>query len=196
MPTTPETLKYIVIGSSGVGKTAILTRLENDVFRNDAHPTIGVDFVISKIDVQGQSFKLHIWDTAGQERFKALAKSYFRCAMGVILVFDITERRSFDDVNQWLMDVHSQCEPNVAVTLVGNKRDLESVRAVSLSEATDFARFHHINYVETSARTGENITDAFYQSVLTFLNRRPRTADQTKSVDFRDQPPSLFNCQC
>jgi small GTP-binding protein len=192
---SPNTLKYVVAGSSGVGKTSILTFLEERVFLEGSHPTVGIDFVTAMIDVEGQPFKLHLWDTAGQERFRSLAKSYFRPAMGVILVFDITDRRSFDDVNQWLADAHSLCEPNVPITLLGNKLDMEEARAVSRSEAASFADLHQLKYFETSALKGDGIIEAFQKSVATLLVRRHRTGD-TDSIGDLPSKRGGFACRC
>lgn len=156
--------KFIVIGSSGVGKTAILKRLVDDVFTGESQSTIGVEFIATTIDVDGQSVKLQVWDTAGQERFRSIAKAYFRSAIGVILVFDLTDRKSFEDLNQWLNDVHSLCDPNAVVTLIGNKSDLIGQRAITQSEAEAFASMHTLSYLETSALGGDNVQEAFQRT--------------------------------
>ncbi|OHS97216.1 Ras-related protein Rab-4B [Tritrichomonas foetus] len=158
---TALSFKFIIIGSSGVGKTAILKRLVEDTFSSDSQSTIGVEFDSTVIEVDGQQIKLQIWDTAGQERFRSIAKAYFRNAVGVILVFDITERKTFDDVNMWLNDVHSLCDPTAVCILIGNKADLADNRVVTLAEAEQFAQHHQLNYLETSAQNGENINEAF-----------------------------------
>jgi small GTP-binding protein len=155
------TFKFIVIGSSGVGKTAILKRLIDDVFSGESQTTIGVEFMATLIQVDGVTIKLQIWDTAGQERFRAIAKAYFRSAIGVLLVFDLSDRNSFEDLSHWLNDVHTLCDPNAVVTLLGNKSDLVNERAVTVTEAETFAQLHQLVYVETSALGGTNIQEAF-----------------------------------
>jgi small GTP-binding protein len=166
-----KTFKFIVIGSSGVGKTAILKRLVDDVFSTESQSTIGVEFLATNIDVDGQSVKLQIWDTAGQERFRSIAKAYFRSAIGVILVFDLADRKSFDDLNQWLNDIHALCDPNAVVTLIGNKLDLVPQRKVSQGEANNFAQMHQLTYLETSALGGDNVQDAFHRTASAILRR-------------------------
>ena len=156
-----EYIKFIVIGSSGVGKTAILTRLVSNTFSDDTTSTVGVEFVSSEVTIDGKNIKLQIWDTAGQERFRAIAKNYFHSAAGVILVFDLTSRKSFDDLTQWMNDVHQHCDQNIVVTLVGNKCDLKDDRCISENEAKDFAESHHLEYIETSALNGNNIKYVF-----------------------------------
>ena len=169
--TTSYSFKFIIIGSSGVGKTAILKRLVEDTFSADSQSTIGVEFDSTMIEVDNQQIKLQIWDTAGQERFRSIAKAYFRNAVGVILVFDITERKTFDDVNMWLNDVHSLCDPTAVVMLIGNKADLSDNRVVTLAEAEQFAQHHQLQYLETSAMNGTNVKEAFVK-VATQIYRK------------------------
>ena len=173
--------KFIVIGSSGVGKTAILTRLVDHTFTGESQSTIGVEFIATDIDVDGTPVKLQIWDTAGQERFRAIAKAYFRSAIGVILVFDLTDRKSFDDLTQWLNDVHAHCDPNAVVTLIGNKSDLEASRKISESEAKAFADLHQLNYLETSALGGDNVELAFQTTASTVLRTVANVNDLMKN---------------
>ena len=169
--TSQFSYKFIIIGSSGVGKTAIMKRLVENTFSTDSQSTIGVEFDSTSIEVDGQSVKLQIWDTAGQERFRSIAKAYFRNAVGVILVFDITERKTFDDVNMWLNDVHTLCDPSACVILIGNKSDLASSRVVTMAEAENFAAHHQLTYLETSARLGDNVKESFVK-VATAIYRK------------------------
>jgi small GTP-binding protein len=159
-----NSFKFVVVGSSGVGKTALLQRLVDDNFSADGGPTVGVEYISSGFDIDGSSVKLQIWDTAGQEKFRSIARSYFRHAVGVILVFSLADRQSFDDLATWLSDVQQYCDPNASVTLVGNKLDLASERAVLASEAQQFALSHHLTYIEASARDGENVAEAFFRA--------------------------------
>lgn len=174
--------KFIVIGSSGVGKTAILKRLVDDVFTGESQSTIGVEFIATSIDVDGNTVKLQIWDTAGQERFRSIAKAYFRSAIGVILVFDLSDRKSFEDLNQWLSDVHALCDPNAVVTLIGNKSDLVDSRSVTATEAESFAQLHQLTYLETSALGGDNIQEAFQRTAAAVF-RKSLTNKDIKTTD-------------
>ncbi|OHT07669.1 Ras-related protein Rab-4B [Tritrichomonas foetus] len=163
--------KFIVIGSSGVGKTAILKRLVDDVFTGESQSTIGVEFLATSIEIDGQVIKLQIWDTAGQERFRSIAKAYFRSAIGVILIFDLTDRKSYDDLNHWLGDVHTLCDPNAVITLIGNKCDLVDTRVITATEADNFAKVHQLTYLETSARDGDNIQETFQRTAAAVYRR-------------------------
>ena len=163
--------KFIVIGSSGVGKTAILKRLVEDTFTEESQSTIGVEFDSTIIPIDDKKVKLQIWDTAGQERFRSIAKAYYRNAVGVVLVFDITERKSFDELSTWLNDVHTLCDPNAVIQLIGNKCDLTEERVVTLTEAENFAQQHHMQYLETSAKAGDNVRETFVRVATAIMSK-------------------------
>jgi small GTP-binding protein len=163
--------KFIIIGNSGVGKTAILKRLIQNSFTEEGTSTIGVEFDSKVIAVGGRAVKLQIWDTAGQERFRSIAKTYYRNAVGVVLVFDIADRKSFEDLNSWINDAHIHCHPNASIQLIGNKSDLIQKRTVAESEAQEFAVRHHMDYIETSAKGGENIRELFVRLATSIINK-------------------------
>jgi small GTP-binding protein len=173
--TQVPTYKFIIIGSAGVGKTAILKRLVDNSFSEESQSTIGVEFDTTILTVENRKVKLQIWDTAGQERFRSIARTYYRNAIGVILVFDVADRRSFDELSQWLRDIHSLCDPNAIIQLIGNKADLKARRLITLTEAEAFASHHKLQYLETSARLGENVSEAFVRVVTTILNKGYRS---------------------
>jgi small GTP-binding protein len=160
-PSVTSTFKIVVVGSSGVGKSAIVQRLVDNTFREETQSTVGVEFKPFIIRVDEQTVKLQIWDTAGQERFKSVSKAYFRNAVGAVLVNDITSDASFDDLSNWLHDLQQLCHPSAYILLVGNKADLESDRKVGVQQAKDFAESHQLEYLETSALTGSNVTETF-----------------------------------
>jgi small GTP-binding protein len=153
--------KIVVVGSSGVGKTAIVNQLVTKTFKEEGQPTIGVEFKSFAIQAEGENVKLQIWDTAGQERFRSVSKAYFRNAIGAVLVFDLTQKPTFDEVNTWLNDLNSLCAPNAYIIMVGNKSDLRDERAVSAGEADEASKRYGLEYIETSAKDGSGIADAF-----------------------------------
>jgi small GTP-binding protein len=177
------TYKFIVVGSSGVGKTAILKRLVEDTFTDDSLSTIGVEFDSTVVTVDNRKVKLQIWDTAGQERFRAIAKAYYRNAAGVFVVYDLTDRRSFDDLNSWMGDIHALCDANAVIQLIGNKADLASRRVVTVAEAERFAGHHHIMYMETSAKLGANIREAFVKVTAAILGKKSGQAPPTPTAN-------------
>lgn len=153
--------KIVVVGASSVGKSSLIKRLVQDIFIDLTTSTTGADYYSYNCIVNNEDTKLQIWDTAGQERFRSISKSYFRNAVGAVLVFDITNSDSFDQLTNWLNDLHNLCSTNAYIILIGNKSDLVEQRQIGESLIQDFATRHQLHYVETSAKTGANIKEAF-----------------------------------
>jgi small GTP-binding protein len=190
---TVVSCKFIIIGDSGVGKTAILRRLIENSFSEVSQTTVGVEFDSKMLTIGDRKMKLQIWDTAGQERFKSIARAYYRNAVGVILVYDITDRQSFDNLSNWLNVVQSLCNPNAVIQLIGNKIDLEARRDVSQSEAEAFAERHQMNYLETSAKAGDNIGEAFVRVATTILKKGLASAPVLDKSPMMTETPVLVN---
>merc|ERR1711874_118615 len=161
--------KYIIIGDMGVGKSCLLHQFTEKKFMADCPHTIGVEFGSKIIPVGGKTVKLQIWDTAGQERFRSVTRSYYRGAAGALLVYDITSRESFNALSNWLTDARTLASPAIVILLVGNKEDLEDEREVTFLEASRFAQEHDLVFCETSAKTGENVEEAFLKCSKTIL---------------------------
>ena len=153
--------KILLVGNSSVGKSSLFLRFVDDVWNDVFVPTIGVDFKIKTLKINEQNVKLQIWDTAGQERFRTIISSYYKGAQGILLVFDLTEKESFESLNNWLIEIEKNANKNVVKILIGNKCDLEDKRVISYSQAKDFADSNGLKYVETSAKTNNNVTEAF-----------------------------------
>jgi len=155
--------KFCIVGNSAVGKSSILVQLTDKRFLGaGSEPTIGVEFGSRLIDLDdGRKIKLQIWDTAGQESSRAVSRSYYRGAEGCLLVFDVLNRRSFLDLHIWLDDLKQWAEEEVVIILVGNKVDSEESREVTSEEGKDWARENGMEYVETSAKTGQGVEEAF-----------------------------------
>ncbi|KAF2068909.1 hypothetical protein CYY_009770 [Polysphondylium violaceum] len=154
-------LKILVIGDSGVGKSCMLLRFADNRFTDSYISTIGVDFCIRTIELDGKKIKLQIWDTAGQERFKTITTSYYRGAHGLIIVYDITSMESFNSIKRWLIDVDRFASPSVLKLIVGNKCDLSAKRVVDFKVAKKFADELNIPIMETSAKDSTAIDEAF-----------------------------------
>lgn len=156
--------KYIVIGDSSVGKTSLISSLLYNKFSKDFSTTIGVDFCTKMISLDDNTIvKMQIWDTAGQESFKSITKCYYRGAIGCIIVFDITNRRSFENVNFWLQDVNnSERTDKREIILVGNKKDLEKQRTVSKKDIDILLKENsNISYMELSAYDNDKVLNCF-----------------------------------
>ena len=153
--------KLLLIGNSSVGKSSLLFRFVENVWDDSFVPTIGVDFKLKTMEVNGKKVKLQIWDTAGQERFKNITASYYRGGNGVLVVYDITDRDSFENLNSWLIEIEKNANKNVYKLLIGNKCDLEDKRKVTYQEGKDFATSNGMQFIETSAKTDTKVKDAF-----------------------------------
>eukprot|EP01106_Pelomyxa_sp_JSP_P013041 TRINITY_DN3762_c0_g1_i1.p1 TRINITY_DN3762_c0_g1~~TRINITY_DN3762_c0_g1_i1.p1 ORF type:complete len:212 (+),score=65.86 TRINITY_DN3762_c0_g1_i1:1020-1655(+) len=166
--------KLLLIGDSGVGKSCLLLRFADDMYTESYISTIGVDFKIRTIELEGKTVKLQIWDTAGQERFRTITSSYYRGAHGIIVVYDITDTVSFDNVKHWLQEIDRYACENVNKLLVGNKSDLAGKRAVEYSTAKEYADSIGISFLETSAKNSTNVENAFIKMATEIKNRMPR----------------------
>ena len=154
--------KLLLIGNSAVGKSSLLLRFSDNIFNESFLPTIGVDFKIRTFDLSNKTVKLQIWDTAGQERFKTITSSYYKGAHGIILVYDITDRQTFKDIENWLSEVEKFANENVVKLVIGNKSDLESNRQVTREEGQEFADSLGVKFLETSAKECTNVEKSFF----------------------------------
>ncbi|KAK6295734.1 hypothetical protein J4Q44_G00334470 [Coregonus suidteri] len=153
--------KLLLIGDSGVGKSCLLLRFADDTYTESYISTIGVDFKIRTIEMDGKTVKLQIWDTAGQERFRTITSSYYRGAHGIIIVYDVTDQESFNNVKQWLEEIDRYACENVSKLLVGNKCDLVSKKVVDYATGQEFALSLKIPFLETSAKNADNVEKSF-----------------------------------
>jgi len=153
--------KLLLIGDSGVGKSCLLLRFADDTYTESYISTIGVDFKIRTIELEGKTVKLQIWDTAGQERFRTITSSYYRGAHGIIVVYDVTDNDTFTNVKQWLQEIDRYASEGVNKLLVGNKSDLTGKKVVEYSVAKEFAEQLGITFLETSAKNATNVEQAF-----------------------------------
>lgn len=154
--------KLLLIGDSGVGKSCLLLRFSDDTYTNDYISTIGVDFKIKTVELDGKTVKLQIWDTAGQERFRTITSSYYRGAHGIIIVYDVTDHDSFNDVKMWLQEIDRYATAGVLKLMVGNKSDLQDKRMVEYDVAKEFADSLQIPFLETSALDSSNVEEASF----------------------------------
>lgn len=154
-------IKLLMIGDSGVGKTCLLLRYANDSFSPTFITTIGIDFKIKNVDIDGKRVKLQIWDTAGQERFRTITTSYFRGAQGIVLVYDVTDRRSFESIRNWISQIQQHADVHVNKILVGNKCDMVDEKVVSTEEGKKLAKEFGMDFWEASAKNDTNVEQCF-----------------------------------
>jgi Ras-related protein Rab-8A len=159
---TAQNIKLLTIGDSAVGKTCLISQFARDSFNPNFITTIGIDYKIKEVDIDGSKYKLLIWDTAGQERFRTITTSYFRGCQGILLVYDITVRKTFDNVSNWMDQIIQVNDgQHVCKILIGNKCDLEDARKVSEAEGKQLAEEYKIPFMETSAMNNTNVQEAF-----------------------------------
>ena len=171
--------QLLIIGNSIVGKTSILTKYTSKAYTESYVATVGLDFFTKDESIDGKTIRIKIWDTAGQERYKAITKCFFQRAQGIIIVFDVTNKRSFDDLKMWIDSIKSQSKltedlENMPIILIGNKIDLPK-RVIDKETALNFAKEQNLEYYETSAKTGEGIDNAIKElvkKVMVYINKK------------------------
>lgn len=167
--------KFVLIGDSAVGKTAMCKKFCENTFDLHQPQTVALEFGTRSIEIEGQRIKLQIWDTAGQERFHSITRAYFRSSTAIFLIYDVTNRDSFAHLSSWIEDAQRLSPPTSIKVLVGNKTDLvdgssdnnesqKSKRAVLTEEAQDYAHQNGLKFFETSALSGDRINDTFIET--------------------------------
>lgn len=178
--------KVIMLGDSGVGKSNVLLRFTKGGFVPDSKPTVGVEFAAKTVQMENNKLvKAQVWDTAGQERYRLIASSYYRRAVGALLVYDVTDRRSFEHIVKWLREVEQFADEDCLVMLVGNKIDLDDKRAVQLMDGREFALKNKIAFIETSALDDIGIDAAFQhllQAIYNLQENKKRLAAERGEV--------------
>jgi len=168
-----QSLKIVLLGDSGVGKTSIVNYFVTGGNPGMTKPTVGAAFVNKPMNIDGSSFDLLIWDTSGQEIYRGLAPMYYRNAAIAFIVYDITKGKTFDSVQYWVDELHKNLDENVVVLIIGNKCDLEPQRQVESATAQNWAMEHKAMFLETSASTGMQIERAFQMCVKKFCSSVP-----------------------
>ncbi|EPS57442.1 hypothetical protein M569_17375 [Genlisea aurea] len=174
--------KIVLIGDSAVGKSNLLARFARNEFYPNSKSTIGVEFQTQKVMIKGKEVKAQIWDTAGQERFRAVTSAYYRGAVGALLVYDVTRRKTFDSVARWLDELHTHSDMNVVTILVGNKSDLKGSREVATSEGKSLAEDRGLFFIETSALDSSNVGAAFQTVVREIYEILSRKVIQSREL--------------
>ena len=167
--------RYIIVGDMAVGKSCLLLQFTDHKFRYQHELTIGVDFGGKTIQVNNKNIKIQIWDTAGQEAFQAITRTYYKGAIGALLVYDITRKETFDHIKKWYEEVKLNGSKDVCCILIGNKKDLEEQRQVKYEEGKQLAEEHCLLFLETSAKTAENVEECFKISAERILKQITRT---------------------
>lgn len=158
----PKTHKTILLGDSGVGKTSLLVKFDTGKFQSgNFSATVGIGFTNKVVTVDDTRVKLQIWDTAGQERFRSVTHAYYRDAHALLLLYDVTNKTSFDNIRAWLGEIREYAQEDVVIMLIGNKADFGANREVRREDGERLAREYNVTFMETSAKSGQNVDLAF-----------------------------------
>ena len=194
-------MKLILVGDSGVGKTNILSKYLKNNFDPDSKATVGVEFGTKNIEIDNKKIKVQIWDTAGQERYKSITSTYYKGAKGAFIVYDITRKSTFDNIDKWIGDLKNNGDENMIVYLVGNKSDLNDMREVRKDEAMTKSEKYNIAFSETSALYGDNIHKIFQDLMeKVYINfyrnvNTNREKEINKGVDLNEESNEKNNNQ-
>ena len=169
--------KILLLGDTSVGKTCFLMRYTDNTFQEIHISTIGLDYKLKNVQLEdGKIVKIQIWDTAGQDRFRSITKNYYKGAHGIILIYDVTDKKTYENVKAWIEQIREEVSDNVTIILVGNKIDDFEGRKVKKEEGEKAAKEFGLSFFECSAKTGENIDLIFNELVK-------RTVEQFSKSD-------------
>ncbi|KAJ5075290.1 ras-related protein rab-5c [Anaeramoeba ignava] len=158
---TPNASKIVILGDSGVGKTSLALRFTHNEFHDLELSTVGAKCFTKSVHVADKDVHFSIWDTAGQERFQSLAPIYYRNSRAAIIVYDITQKKSFHEAERWVDEMKRHGDEDLVIALIGNKSDLNEYREVKMKVAQEYALKNNLIFLETSAKTGEHVEDLF-----------------------------------
>ncbi|XP_067135075.1 ras-related protein Rab-37-like isoform X2 [Centruroides vittatus] len=173
--------KTILVGDSGVGKTSLLVQFDQGKFQTGSFSaTVGIGFTNKIVNVDETKVKLQIWDTAGQERFRSVTHAYYRDAHALLLLYDVTNKTSFDNTRAWLGEINEYAQDDVVIMLIGNKADVSAEREVKYEDGERLAKEYGVTFMETSAKTGMNVDLAFMAVARELLYNQTKEPDEAR----------------
>jgi Ras-related protein Rab-11A len=177
--------KLILIGDSCVGKSNILLKYLKNQFNENSKTTIGVEFGTKNIIINNKRIKIQIWDTAGQERYRSITSAYYKGAKGALIVYDITRKNTFDNIDKWITDLKLNGDKNICIIILGNKSDLIDKREINKNDGIKKAEMYKTAFLETSALNGDNISKAFDELIeqIVINNKNIFQDDNENEID-------------
>ena len=177
--------KLILIGDSYVGKSNILLKYLKNQFNENSKTTIGVEFGTKNIIINNKRIKIQIWDTAGQERYRSITSAYYKGAKGALIVYDITRKNTFDNIDKWITDLKLNGDKNIYIIILGNKSDLIDKREINKNDGIKKAEMYKTAFLETSALNGDNISKAFDELIeqIVINNKNIFQDDNENEID-------------
>ena len=175
--------KIVLIGDTSVGKTNILSKYLTDEFDAKSKATVGVEFGVKNFKIENNIVKVQIWETAGEERYRSITNAYYKGAKGSLLIYDITNKKSFENVEKWISDLKANADEDISMILLGNKTDLEDKRVVTTEEGKNKAELYKFAFMETSALNGSNIEKAFNELIMDVYKRNHELLENQAKVE-------------
>jgi small GTP-binding protein len=191
--TMDTNIKVVIVGSAGCGKTQLMMQYCENQFDENPMTTIGVEYKSKFLNIEGREIRVQLWDTAGQERFRAISRSIYHGARGMVIVYDITKKNTFDQVPSWLEEVRTLLPRETPIILIGNKTDLEDLREVNGDQADKLAKEHGLVFFETSAKTRSNVDQAFEWLARHIFEQAKQIAAQQAAIDAANASSSSNN---
>lgn len=199
--TYDERIQLIMVGESGVGKTSLIRRYTNNIFNTNHLETIGIEFFNKEERINDQIIQIKLWDTAGQEIFHSLTKNFYRKADGIIIVYDITNKESFERIQDWVKSVYDNIDTykEIQMIIVGNKIDLEERREVSKEEGLKIGKYFEIDFFEASAKNAEGVRNFMIKIIEDILNNKVNNRNSINIKNYKngnDDEDNERNCFC
>ena len=187
----PPLYKILLLGDSTVGKTCFLLRYTDDTFLDVHMATIGLDYRLKTMILNDQKIvKVQLWDTAGQDKFRAITRNYYKGAKGIILIYDVTNIKSYENIKKWINEIKEEISENITIVLIGNKIDNENQRKISREQGEKLANDYNVTFFETSAKTGQGINESVFYLVQKIVENDPELKKRGKNLKIKNKKKS------
>ena len=184
----PPLYKILLLGDATVGKTCFLLRYTDDTFLDLHMATIGLDYRLKTMILENHKIvKVQLWDTAGQDKFRAITRNYYKGARGIILIYDVTNIKSYENIKKWINEIKEEISEKVSIVLIANKIDNEPERKISREQGEKLAKDNDVTFFETSAKTGEGVNESVFYLVQKIVETAPEIKNKGKNLEIRNK---------
>ena len=184
----PPLYKILLLGDATVGKTCFLLRYTDDTFLDLHMATIGLDYRLKTMILENHKIvKVQLWDTAGQDKFRAITRNYYKGARGIILIYDVTNIKSYENIKKWINEIKEEISEKVSIVLIANKIDNEPERKISREQGEKLAKDNDVTFFEASAKTGEGVNESVFYLVQKIVETDPEIKNKGKNLEIRNK---------